>query len=43
MQQVPLSRGTPIEVAADDGGIYVVVTTALSDGSLTYSLVRLIP
>jgi hypothetical protein len=44
MQRVPLpvSRGTPIEVAADDGGVYVV-TAIKNDGAAVYTLFRLIP
>jgi hypothetical protein len=43
MQTVPISRGTPIEVAADDGGVYVVTATTLNDGAVVYSLFRLVP
>jgi hypothetical protein len=43
MQRIPLPRGTPIEVAADDGGLYVVTIGTLNDGSATYALFRLIP
>ena len=42
MNRLPLSRGTPIEVAADDGGIFVVTGTP-SNQSVVYSLLRLIP
>jgi hypothetical protein len=44
MQRVPMpvSRGTPIEVAADDGGVYVV-TAVLNDGPVVYTLLRLSP
>ena len=41
MQAVPIARGTPIEVAADDGGVYVV-TLAMNDGLAVYSLFRLV-
>lgn len=42
MQPVLISRGTPIEVAADDGGVYVVTLT-LNDGLAVYSLFSLVP
>jgi hypothetical protein len=42
MQRLAVSAGTPIEVAADHGGVYLVTST-VSEGSVTYSLVRLIP
>ena len=41
MQPVPWSRGTPIEVAAADVGVFVVSAT-LNDRSVVYSLFRLI-
>jgi hypothetical protein len=42
MQPVPWARGTPIEVAAADVGVFVVSGT-LNDRSIVYSLFRLIP
>ena len=42
MQPVPWARGTPIEVAAADVGIFVVSGT-LNDRSIVYSLFRFIP
>ena len=42
MQPVPWTRGTPIEVAAADVGVFVVSGT-LNDQSIVYSLFRLIP
>jgi len=42
MQPVPWTRGTPIEVAAADVGVFVVSGT-LNDRSIVYSLFRLIP
>jgi hypothetical protein len=42
MQPVPWARGTPIEVAAADVGIFVVSST-LNDRSIVYSLFRFIP
>ena len=42
MQPVPWMRGTPIEVAAADVGVFVVSGT-LNDQSVVYSLFRLIP
>ena len=42
MQPVPWSRGTPIEIAAADGGVFVVAGT-LNDQSIVYSLFRVIP
>ena len=41
MQAVPIARGTPIEVAADDGGVYVVTFT-MNDELAVYSLIRLV-
>jgi hypothetical protein len=42
MQRVALANGTPLEVAADYGGVYVVTST-IRNGSVVYSLSRLIP
>lgn len=42
MQPVPWGRGTPIEVAAADNGVFVVATTRNGE-SLVYSLFSLIP
>ena len=42
MQPVSWSRGTPIEVAAADTGVFVVTAT-LNDQTVVYSLFRLIP
>jgi hypothetical protein len=42
MQQVRWTRGTPIEVAAADVGVFVVSGT-LNDQSIVYSLFRLLP
>jgi hypothetical protein len=42
MQPVPWTRGTPIEVAAADVGVFVVSGT-LNDQSIVYSLFKLFP
>jgi hypothetical protein len=42
MQPVPWPRGTPIDVAAADVGVFVVTATP-NDQSIVYSLFRLIP
>jgi hypothetical protein len=41
MQVVPIAGGTPIEVAAGDGAVYVVTLT-MNDGLAVYSLFRLV-